>query len=435
VDRAESRYLRVAIFWKESIVAEKVFKKGEKIYIGEEIDNTFIVPSTQLPARFLLLDPMANGGYVLHLKDSMQGRVAPKGKPVAVAEFLKSGAANRQGDEYLAEVSGADWGSLTIGNLNVFFQFIVPPPKLAPLPLFRRFDLSMPAAVVIVAIVELLAIMIGRLMFVEHLRDNQEIKERYVKYLIEKPKVEEVKPEETKAADDDEGKVGKEDKKDLTKVPKKDEDMVRKVKDMGIHRALNSSLMRSGAMAQVFGDRTGFDSAMKVAMEGLGEQFVEGQGSGGLGFRGTGPGGGGFGFGRVWGMGSIDGSGGRGVKAGLSGKRRTKVTASVQRGQSEVQGFCKTADIQRVVQARSAGIKFCYESELQRDPGLAGKVVLNWVINPEGVVSRVYVVSSTMNSRKVEDCMLRQVRRWTFTKPEGGQCSVNFPFVFRGGGL
>ncbi len=128
MDRAESRYLRVAIFWKESIVAEKVFKKGEKIYIGEEIDNTFIVPSTQLPARFLLLDPMANGGYVLHLKDSMQGRVAPKGKPVAVAEFLKSGAANRQGDEYLAEVSGADWGSLTIGNL-------------VPIIALRRFQL------------------------------------------------------------------------------------------------------------------------------------------------------------------------------------------------------------------------------------------------------------------------------------------------------
>ena len=60
-------------------------------------------------------------------------------------------------------------------------------------------------------------------------------------------------------------------------------------------------------------------------------------------------------------------------------------------------------------------------------------MVVNWLISPSGKVGRAYVVSSTLKAPKVENCMLRQIRRWRFTKPEGGQCSVNFPFVFRGG--
>lgn len=432
MDRVDQRYLRVALFWKNTIVQEKVFKRTQKILVGEDLSNTFIVPAGDLPAHFPLFEPVSRGRYTLRLKEWMKGKISVKGKVQPLESFLKSGEASRDGDGYAVEVSGTDWGTIEIGNLNFFFQFIPEVPEKTIAPFWNRIDLSLPATICIAAIIELLVITLGRLMFTEKLRESGEIKERYVKYLIEKPKEEKIE-KETKAADDDEGKVGKEDKKDLTKVPKKDQDMVKKIKDTGIHKALNSSLLNQGPLKQIFGDRTGFDSSMAVAMAGFGDQFVEGQGSGGMGFRGSGGGGGGWGFGRVWGMGSIDTSGGKGVKAGLSGKRRTKVTASVQRGQGEIQGFCKTGDIQRVVQARAAGIKFCYESELQRDPSLAGKVVLNWIINPEGAVSRVYVVSSSLNSRKVEDCMLRQVRRWTFTKPEGGQCSVNFPFVFRGG--
>ena len=68
--------------------------------------------------------------------------------------------------------------------------------------------------------------------------------------------------------------------------------------------------------------------------------------------RGMGDGGGGEGFGRIHGMGKIDTGGGRGVRAGLGGKEKRKATSRVQRGAGDVQGFCKEADIQRVVLAQ-----------------------------------------------------------------------------------
>ena len=73
--------------------------------------------------------------------------------------------------------------------------------------------------------------------------------------------------------------------------------------------------------------------------------------------------------------------------------------------------MARVNDILRVVQANAGGVKFCFERELQRAPGLEGKVTLTWFISPEGRVGRVYVSSSTLGSRRVEECMLRQVRR------------------------
>ncbi len=441
--KSDKQYLRVAVVWNGTISDERVFKKATKVVVGEDKGSTFIIPAQGIPDQFVLLEPSGKESYTLHLKDSMTGRIALKDQPVPMAEFLASGKATKVGDEYQVEVGPDDWGVVVIGNVGLFFQFVTQADKIAALPWWQRVDYALLATILISAMLQISFILVGRLMFSDQLKMGAyEIPDRFVKFMIEKPK-EEPEPEEEIIERDDsvgkkaggkEGKFGMKDAKvRLSKVPRRDGEMVKRIKDYGIHKALGSNLLGQGPLKQIFGDRTGFDSSMAVAMSGHGDQLIVGQGSGGMGFRGTGTGGGGSGFGRVWGMGRIDTGGGRGVKAGLSGKRRKKVRASVRRGKSSVQGFCKAADIQRVVSARSAGIKFCYEKELQRNPSLAGKVVLNWLINPQGRVTRVYVVSSTLNSPRVEQCMMRQVRRWRFTKPEGGQCSVNFPFVFRGG--
>ena len=443
MDRSEHRYLRVALVWNGTIIEEKVLDKPRPVVIGEELKSTFVVPSGDLPRRFVLFEPSGKGGYTLHLRDSMKGKIALANKTMAMDKFLASGKAQRSGEGYHVDVSEGDWGVVVVGNVGLFFQFVTAADKIPSTPLWQRVDLALVATIFISAVLQLSFVVIGRLMFSGRVNVSAyEIPDRFVRFMIEKPKEEEEEKEEIFKEDDSvgkkaggkEGKFGMKDAKvRLSKVPKRDGEMVKRIKDYGIHKALGSNLLGQGPLKQIFGDRTGFDSSMAVAMSGHGDQLIVGQGSGGMGFRGTGTGGGGSGFGRVWGMGKIDTGGGRGVRAGLRGKGRKKVRASVQRGRSQVQGFCKAGDIQRVVQARSAGIKFCYESELQRNPSLAGKVVVNWLISPSGAVGRAYVVSSTLKAPKVENCMLRQIRRWRFTKPEGGQCSVNFPFVFRGG--
>ncbi len=146
-----------------------------------------------------------------------------------------------------------------------------------------------------------------------------------------------------------------------------------------------------------------------------------------------GTGGGGEGFGRIHGMGRIDTGGGRGTKASLGGKKRKKKKISVKRGSGKVTGFCKQADILRVVNARQRGIQYCYEKELARNPELNGKVTLSWRISLDGSVQKVIVEDSSLGNKSVEGCMQRQVQRWKFAKPEGGMCQIKFPFVFSAG--
>lgn len=434
---SDAKFLRVAVVWNETIIQEEVLEKPATITVGEDFANcTFIMPSAGLPANFELFTPDGGGSYTLALHEAIGGKISHGKDDKSVEDRLKAG-------DKSVPIGEGDWGVLTIGNLGLFFQFVTKVGAVPSVPLVKRIDWTFASTLLVALVLHLAFLMAARLLYDENMQlASYEIPDRFMKFIIEKPEEKPEPEEETfgkkedvgKKAGGKEGKFGKKDAKvRQSKVPKRDGELVKKIQDLGIHKALGSNLLGTGPLKEIFGDKTGFDSAMAVAMSGHGDQLVVGQGSGGMGLRGTGSGGGGSGFGRVWGMGKIDTGGGRGVKANLGGRKARRVKASVQRGKPTASGFCSTADIQRVVQARSAGVKFCYEQQLQRNPSLAGKVVVNWLINTDGRVKSAHVVSSSLKNKKVEQCMVRQVRRWRFKKPEGGLCSINFPFVFKGG--
>jgi TonB family protein len=164
------------------------------------------------------------------------------------------------------------------------------------------------------------------------------------------------------------------------------------------------------------------------------DTWVMGQGTGGVGLRGLGNGGGGFGGTQLYGMGTLPGVGPGGAGGGPRGRtpprsKTPRVLADPTRSVDASAG-CKPEDIRRTVAARQGGVSYCYEKALAADPDLGGKVTLNWRIDPEGKAVGVRVAHSTLNSREVEGCIVRAAERWTFPKPEGGQCAVTFPFVF-----
>ena len=41
---------------------------------------------------------------------------------------------------------------------------------------------------------------------------------------------------------------------------------------------------------------------------------------------------------------------------------------------------------------------------------------------------------STLGNAGVESCLVRQVKKWHFPKPDGGEVSVMYPFLFGVGG-
>ena len=66
--------------------------------------------------------------------------------------------------------------------------------------------------------------------------------------------------------------------------------------------------------------------------------------------------------------------------------------------------------LQAVLYGHVQAIQYCYERELKRNPSLKGKVTVRITVNPEGHVSNVEIINSTMNNNRVERCILSRIR-------------------------
>ncbi len=87
--------------------------------------------------------------------------------------------------------------------------------------------------------------------------------------------------------------------------------------------------------------------------------------------------------------------------------------------------------IQKVVRQHSGELRACYEKELFKIKGLSGRIVLVWIISPQGAVTKALVKESTIKNKNVEQCVLNSVKYWRFPVPKGGSLvQIEYPFVF-----
>jgi Ca-activated chloride channel homolog len=116
--------------------------------------------------------------------------------------------------------------------------------------------------------------------------------------------------------------------------------------------------------------------------------------------------------------------------AGL-GKVRGRVYRSMPMART-VMGSISRSEIQRGIRKNMRAIKYCYEKALKSDPGLSGKIVVEFVIGPKGTVTNAKVVTSTVKSHQFQADILNVIRRMRFPKPAGGgSIVVAYPFIFR----
>ena len=240
-----------------------------------------------------------------------------------------------------------------------------------------------------------------------------------------------------KRAEGEEGKFGDPeiDPEIQSKVPQNEGKMVSKIdpKKVGLVDVLSGN--KIAAISNILSNNAqGLSDKMAIAMAGAGSEFVMGHGSGGMGFKGTGTGGGGEGgYGRIHGLGKIDTGGGTGMHGSL-GRKGVKKVGKLKIGSGSSAGFCKKGDIARVVRRRASAIRACYEQRLQVNSSLRGKLTIRWTISMQGSVSSANAISNTVGDSATVNCVLRNVRRMRFPKPEGGICKVQWPFVFNSGG-
>lgn len=170
---------------------------------------------------------------------------------------------------------------------------------------------------------------------------------------------------------------------------------------------------------------------------GTGSGVGDGQGTGTTrGSKGKGSGGGGNVDGDfVTNKGPIDTGkerpGGTCVGAGCTGAAPKAVAVRMEEATGDFNGLSKE-EIDRVVKARAGVFRACYQKELNRSPGIGGKLVIHFVIAADGTVKSSATQGGSLRNEGVESCVKGNIMRLKF--PAKGGAIVNYPFVFTQGG-
>ena len=438
--------LRVALLWNGALQAEQLLREPRAVKLGPGPDALFALPDGANPAHEVTLLAPVGPRFVLQPAIGLGGFVVLGGKR------REAGALRAA-----AELGPSDYGVVTLGSVALFFQHVR--AEQAPVTERRSRDAALLASLGLSifwhvgALLFLFLIAAKEFAPVDELEVNTELLKRFM--VVPPPPDERAaarrdrsedkqehgnrdkKEQGGKKAEHAEGKVGKKDAtQDTTHIAGEPKDAIAtKVRGMGLLGVLAGGADNSGRSALAL-------PQLDKMLGGMGSmQTVVGRGSGGFGLRGTGVGGGGNGQGTLFGAGELGtgvgagtGNGrGRGARPGPPAAAAKEAHVALDEGGAKVHGFLSKEQIERVVRANQAAIKYCFESEIQHQPNLAGAVHMNWRIDLQGHVTVARVAKSTLGNARVEGCMARQIKRWTFPKPDGGEVEVTYPFLLRGG--
>ena len=444
------RVLLVGIVWGGSTLVEL-----EQIWQGADlpVNRLFDLPTLQLPKNFPLVKH-ANGDHVLSLPDSVHAEIHRAGQVKPLAQVGRAIEAPFKGRAHTVGSDDRIVAQIT-PQLTLIARY-VRAARLRDKALIDQIDISFASTVLIA----LLALMLFFLMvyitprnddsYSDDLSRNQQ---RFTKYQVKPPeKVDQPKFKDLSGAKEgekskgEEGKLGKEEakkkeadpsKKGTPEVdPNKKEKDLAKIKKLGLVAALSKLGVGGGSAASNVLGPGGLGSGINNSLGGTkgGAGLGDAYGVGGMGTRGTGAGGGGnaLGIGGLGTKGSGHGRGGYGdIDLGGRGKDETVFVP----GHTTVVGGLSREVINRVIQKHYNEIKYCYEKELSKDPGLYGKITVLFMIDGTGRVGEALVQQTTMSSEPVEGCIVNHVRRWVFPQPAGGgTVQVTYPYVFKASG-
>lgn len=135
----------------------------------------------------------------------------------------------------------------------------------------------------------------------------------------------------------------------------------------------------------------------------------------------------------------LNGKGGGGIGAmGAGGVGKGPVRAGVARAASDrvsSQGQIDKEAVAKAINSHLSEVQRCYEAALLKNPGLAGKVVLEWSISTSGTVVSSKTKSSTLKDGSVEGCILRSLNTWQFPPARGTSVIISYPFIFNAVGF
>jgi hypothetical protein len=131
------------------------------------------------------------------------------------------------------------------------------------------------------------------------------------------------------------------------------------------------------------------------------------------------------------------GGGLSGIGGGTKGEGTSTAGAETKvagpTGVAQVGGTSATvpiSDADRVIANLRGRFRACYQTGLNSDPSMSGKVLISARVGPNGEVSSADVASNTGLSPAVAQCIAGHVRRATFSAPGGGGSTLQIPVTF-----
>jgi len=111
--------------------------------------------------------------------------------------------------------------------------------------------------------------------------------------------------------------------------------------------------------------------------------------------------------------------------------KKVKITPSAKFEMSG-SGKLDRVVVKKYIRKQLAKIRWCYQKAFNKNPELAGKLTVSFIISPTGSVMKAKVAQSTLSDADLEKCIERKILTWRFPAPQGGGVvKINYPFVLR----
>ncbi len=108
------------------------------------------------------------------------------------------------------------------------------------------------------------------------------------------------------------------------------------------------------------------------------------------------------------------------------------VRLSVELGDISTSKGLSKDDIQKVVKQRLPSFELCYPKTLEKKPNIQGEITLQLAIDSSGRVTKVSLVSSKLNDKNLEQCIIQKIKELTFPSLVGTDTVIaNVSLVFK----
>ncbi len=455
------KVLRIGLFKDKKIVEERIVRRRETVSIGTAAKNHLIIKSGTLPpkleSRFELFQ-LVGDDYILNFTGDMSGKVALPGGVQKLEHLRETGAARNAGTHYQIKLADSSRGTIRIGDFTVFFEFVAAPP-ITPKP-------QLPAAVqrgfvktidwtFTTWVIFSYMLFFGFIIYMENAdweieTGTQEVPESLARLIfeapVEPPEVEEEIPGE-EAEDEAQAKEEQTKRAEKRPAPGEAREAPGGAEDPAVSAEARARIAQEaaaqaeamllgalgdegGALGDVLAGGAVTGNAAEVLAQASGVGVATKSQTGTLRTRTGG------GSGQAAGLGSLKASKGAGkaAKEGAAVKER-QIRGNVglrTGGDVGGSGEFDAALVQRQIKQRIKSITRCYESELRKNPSLAGKVTVTFTIQERGNVTGAKASENTTGSAAVADCVTRTISRFRFNPgPEGGSVTFRYPFVFQ----